>query len=206
MPRQLILGTHNQKKGEELAALVAPLGLKIKTLAEMPNAIEVVEDGDTFAKNAQKKAAEQAKHLGAWVLAEDSGLCVDALGGRPGVYSARYSGEGATDASNNRLLLQDIGDAPPEKRSAHYACYMALADSNGAIVAESSGRCGGRIRTEPAGANGFGYDPLFEVRELHRTFGELPAVVKSAISHRARAMRAILPRIAALVADGSFDE
>lgn len=194
----LVLGTRNRKKGEELAELLAPWGLSVVTLDELPDAIDVAEVGDTFAANATLKATRQAAHLRRWVLADDSGLAVDALGGAPGVYSARFAGPDASDDDNNRLLLQRLNNTPLEKRSAHYVCHVALADPQGAVRAESHAECHGRIRFKPAGTNGFGYDPLFEVIEYHRTFGELGPHVKRAISHRARAMREIVPKLLAV--------
>jgi XTP/dITP diphosphohydrolase len=191
----LVIGTHNRKKGQELTDLLAPLGFTVVTLADVPNAIEVVEDGDTFAANAALKAGQQAKHLGRWVLADDSGLAVDALKGAPGVYSARFAGPNATDADNNRRLLADLANTPLEKRTAHYVCHVAVADPTGAIRATSEDICRGRILFEPSGINGFGYDPLFELIEYHRTFGELGPHVKQALSHRSRALRAILPQL-----------
>jgi XTP/dITP diphosphohydrolase len=192
----LVIGTRNRKKGAELAELLAPWGIAVVTLDELPDAIDVVEDGDTFAANATLKATRQAIHLRRWVLADDSGLVVDALDGEPGVYSARFAGPNATDDDNNRLLLQRMNNTPLEKRSAHYVCHVTLADPQGQVRAESHAECHGRIRFKPAGTNGFGYDPLFEVIEYHRTFGELGAHAKRAISHRARAMREVIPRIA----------
>jgi XTP/dITP diphosphohydrolase len=191
----LVIGTQNRKKGIELAELLAPLGFEVVTLEDVPNAIEVVEDGDTFAANARLKASQQAVHLKRWVLADDSGLAVDALGGAPGVYSARFAGPNANDDDNNRLLLEKLKDVPLEKRTAHYVCHVSVADATGAIRAESHDICRGRIRMEPAGTNGFGYDPLFEVVEYHRTFGELGLHVKQALSHRSRALRAIVPQL-----------
>jgi XTP/dITP diphosphohydrolase len=191
----LVIGTHNRKKGLELAELLAPLGLAVVTLDDFPHALDVVEDGDTFAANAALKATQQARHLKHWVLADDSGLAVDALGGAPGVYSARFAGPDATDENNNRLLLQQLGNTPLEKRTAHYVAHVTLADPAGTIRAESHDVCHGRIRFEPAGKNGFGYDPLFEVVEYHRTFGELGPHVKRMISHRSRALRAIVPKL-----------
>ena len=120
-------------------------------------------------------------------MGEDSGLCVDALSGRPGVYSARYSGEGATDESNNQLLLQELARFPFEKRTCYYACHACVADPRGEVRAVSAGTCRGRIRFVGAGKAGFGYDPLFEIPEYHQTFGELGPDVKSILSHRARA-------------------
>lgn len=195
----LVIGTHNRKKGEELAELLTPRGFRVVTLDDFPNAIEVVEDGDTFERNASLKATQQAVHLGQWVLADDSGLAVDALGGAPGVYSARFAGPQATDEDNNQRLLADLGDRPLEKRTAHYVCHITVADPSGAICAESHGVCHGRIRFEPAGTNGFGYDPLFEVIEYHRTFGELGAHVKQVLSHRSRALRLIVPQLMQII-------
>jgi XTP/dITP diphosphohydrolase len=193
--RALVVGTHNRKKGIELAELLAPQGFSVVTLADLPEAIEVAEEGDSFEANARLKASRQAIHLGRWVLADDSGLEVDALGGAPGVYSARFAGPNATDEDNNRLLLQKLAETPLEKRTARYVCHVAVADSAGEIRAESHDVCRGRIRFEPSGTNGFGYDPLFELIEYHRTFGELGPRVKRAISHRSRALRAIAPKL-----------
>jgi XTP/dITP diphosphohydrolase len=195
---RLIIGTTNVAKGRELRELLGPYGFAVQTLEELSEAIDVVEDGETFAANARKKASEQARHLKAWVLADDSGIEVDALGGRPGVYSARYAGESATDAQNNARLLEELGDLPLEKRTARYVCHVAVADPQGEIRAESSDVCKGRIVFKPAGTNGFGYDPLFEVVEYHQTFGELGPRVKAAISHRARALRGVVPKLIAL--------
>ncbi len=149
------------------------------------------------------KAVQQAKHLDAWVLGEDSGLLVDALGGAPGIFSARYSGAGATDATNNARLLAELGDTPLARRTAHYVCHAVLANPAGEAVAEAAGDCHGRILFEPRGSAGFGYDPLFEIPEYHRTFAELGAAVKGCLSHRARAMRRMLPRLAALLTSGA---
>jgi XTP/dITP diphosphohydrolase len=132
------------------------------------------------------------------VLADDSGLSVDALDGAPGVYSARFAGTKASDEDNNRELLKRLGDRPLEKRTAHYVAHVTVADPTGAIRAESHDICRGRIRFEPAGTNGFGYDPLFEIVEYHRTFGELGPTVKRVLSHRSRALRALLPKLLAL--------
>ena len=200
MDRGLVIGTRNRTKGAELADLVASLGLMVSTLDDFKDAIDVVEDGGTFTANAALKATQQARQLGRWVLADDSGLEVDALKGAPGVYSARFAGPNANDGQNNELLLAKLGDLPLEKRTARYVCHIAVADPSGSIRAESHDVCHGRIRFEPAGTNGFGYDPLFEVIEYHRTFGELGPHVKRAISHRSRALRAILPKLAVLVA------
>lgn len=202
---ELLIGTTNQAKGQELQELLAPHGFHIRTLREMGEAIEVVEDGDTFAANARKKAAEFAQHFGCWVLADDSGLEVEALKGAPGIYSARYAGETATDEDNKAKLLDELVNVPETKRGANYYCHVAVADPSGEVRAESSGICRGRLRTEAAGTNGFGYDPLFELREYHQTFGQLGPQVKAALSHRARAMRAIVPQLVRLAARGQWE-
>lgn len=199
-PPSLVIGTHNAKKGRELAEALASHGVRVETLAEVPNAIEVVEDGQTFADNARLKASQQAKHLGRWVLADDSGIEIDALDGAPGVYSARFAGQECDDQANNNLLLEKIEGLPAVKRGARYWCHVALADPEGQIRAEATGECRGRITTERRGENGFGYDPLFEVREYHRTFGQMGPAVKEALSHRSRAMRTILPYVVRLLA------
>jgi len=191
----LVLGTTNAGKLRELAELLSPLGIACCSLAGLDAAVDVDETGDSFAANAALKASQQATALRRWVLAEDSGLVVDALGGAPGIYSARFSGAGATDERNNALLIERLAAHPAASRSAHYACHAALSDPAGTIVATSSGVCGGMIANHAAGAGGFGYDPLFIVPEYHRTFGELSPAVKALISHRARAMRAIIPAI-----------
>jgi XTP/dITP diphosphohydrolase len=195
----LVIGSRNRKKAAEIIELLAPRGIQAVTLDDLPAAIDVAEEGDTFAANAASKASRQAQHLRRWVLADDSGLEVDALAGAPGVYSARFAGPGATDAANNHRLLEVLGDTPLEKRSARYVCHVSLSDPSGSIRAESHEFCRGRIRCQPAGTNGFGYDPLFEIIEYHRTFGELGPHVKRALSHRARALRAILPNVVRLL-------
>jgi len=200
----LVLGTGNRKKGLELAELFGGVGVELRTLAEVADAVEVAEEGDTFAANAALKATGQARHLGRWVLGEDSGLMVDALGGAPGVLSARYSGPNATDDSNNRLLLERLGQTLLEERSARYVCHMTLADPSGAVRAESEALCRGRIVFQPQGTYGFGYDPLFELVEYHRTFGQLGPVVKACLSHRARAARQLIPALVRLVDSGQW--
>jgi XTP/dITP diphosphohydrolase len=206
MPRLIVLGSHNRKKLLELAELLEPHGFELKTLADFPQAIAVEETGRTFAENARLKASVQARHLGQWMLGEDSGLSVDALGGAPGVYSARFSDPGATDERNNDLLLDKLKNVPLEKRTAHYTCYAALSDPQGNIRAESEGQCRGRILFERAGSGGFGYDPLFEIVECHQTFGELSPAVKSVLSHRSRAIRLLVPQLVDVVRSGAWPQ
>jgi XTP/dITP diphosphohydrolase len=204
----LVLGTTNHGKLRELLELLEPHGIGCTSLAGFAAAVDVDETGATFAENAELKAISQAVALGRWVLAEDSGLVVPALGGAPGVLSARFSGPAEAadretiDRRNSALLLERLAGHSGRERSAHYACHAALADPGGRVVAVAAGACHGRIAESPAGSGGFGYDPLFIVSEYHRTFGELPPAVKSVISHRARAMRAMLPLIVQALGGG----
>ena len=200
----LVLGTHNQKKRQELEQLLAPLGLSLLTLSDVEDAIEVEETGTTFSENAALKASQQAQNLGMWVMGEDSGISVVALNNEPGVYSARYSDPGATDQRNNEKVLAELGNTPLEKRTAFYTCHMAISDPTGQIRATAEDYCYGRIRFEPAGENGFGYDPLFEIPEYHRTFGELGSSIKKVLSHRSRAIRKITAQISELMATGGL--
>jgi len=192
---RLVLATRNAKKCAELRALLQPRGIAVLSLDECLPTPEVVEDGDTFAANAAKKATTIAQQLGAWTLGEDSGIEVAALGGRPGVYSARYSGPGATDHSNNELLLAELAGMPVERRGARYVCHVAVADPTGTIRLSVEDYCHGRIATEAHGTGGFGYDPYFLIREYHRTFGELGPIVKQQLSHRGRALRRVVPAL-----------
>ena len=196
---QLIVGSRNRKKTGEIAALLAPHGIEVLCIADFPDVPDVVEDGETFADNAAKKASETARHIGQWVLAEDSGLSVDALKGAPGVYSARFSGENATDEANNEKLMAELDGVPAERRGAGYSCFVAVSDPEGTIQLTSNGTCRGRITDAPRGENGFGYDPYFLIPEYHHTFGELSPLVKQQLSHRARAFQRLIPQLVALV-------
>lgn len=201
----ILLGSGNRNKGIEMGRVLAPTGIEIVTLAGFPDAPEVIEDGKTFAENAAKKAREYALWSKRWTVAEDSGLSVDYLDGAPGIYSARFSGEHASDEKNNDLLLKKLNGVPLEKRSAHYTCSMALADPTGEIRFRCEEYCCGRILTERHGKNGFGYDPLFEVIEYHRTFGDLSALLKSTISHRARSTRRLIEAVRDLLREIAGD-
>lgn len=202
--RRMILGTRNVKKRGELEELLSISELEVRTLDEFPNAPEVEEIGETFAENARLKARTLARALGEWVLGEDSGLCVTALGGAPGVYSARFAGEPSDDEKNNDRLLMELQPVADEDRTAHYVCAAALADPGGLIRASSEGRCEGRITRERRGQGGFGYDPLFLIVSEGRTFGELPAEYKQAHSHRAAAIRLLRPQLLALIESGAW--
>lgn len=211
-PIPLVLGTRNPKKGIELAQLIAPpwepnprlARLVVQTLDTFPDAPEVEEDADTFAGNARKKASATAIALGRWVVADDSGLAVDALGGQPGVHSARYAGTHGDDEANNRKLLEALADVPDQRRGAAFVCALALADPDGTIRLEAHGACRGRIIHQPLGRGGFGYDPLFLILEYHRTFGELSPLVKHQLSHRARAFAHLRPGVERLIAVGAM--
>lgn len=195
----LVVGSRNEKKAAELRALLGASPIDLRSLADYPHALDVAEDGDTFERNARQKATQFAAHLGHWVLSDDSGLSVDALGGRPGVYSARYAGAHGDDRANNRKLLAELDGLPPDQRAAHYVCMLVLADPNG-VLYEARAECHGRIADAARGVAGFGYDALFIVREYHRTMAELGLAVKNTISHRARALyqfRAALPMLLA---------
>lgn len=191
----IVVGTHNRKKLAELRELLEPLGIALSSLAELAGALTVEETGTTFIENARLKATEQARHLGRWTIGEDSGLCVPALEHAPGVYSARYSGPEATDQSNNEKLLAEMARFSGDQRRAYYVCTIALSDPEGNIRVEAEGHCWGRILAAPRGEGGFGYDPLFEIPEYHRTFAELGSPVKSVLSHRARALEHFVQRL-----------
>ena len=190
-----MLGSRNKKKIGEIAELFAPHNIGLVGVSEFPLVADVVEDGDSFAANAAKKATEVARLLDRWVIAEDSGLCVDALGGAPGIFSARYAGEHGADANNNEKLLRELAATPTEKRTAHYVCYAVVSDPAGQVRLSAEGRCGGLILREYLGEHGFGYDPLFLVQEFHQTFGQLAPAVKRHISHRAKAFERLIPQI-----------
>ena len=187
---ELVIATKNKGKLREIRELLKDFDLKITSLAEYPGAPVVEEDGRTFAQNALKKAATIAIYTGKLTLGEDSGLQVKALKNAPGIYSARFSGENATDKKNNAKLLRSLKSVPAEKRQARYRCCAALVDAKG-IIDVVSGSCSGIIAERARGKNGFGYDPYFLIEKYGKTFGELDPSIKAKISHRARALRKI---------------
>jgi XTP/dITP diphosphohydrolase len=185
---ELLLASNNQGKLREIGQMLEPMGIVVKTAARAGFTEEVEETGDTFEANARLKACTVAQALGLPALADDSGLAVDALDGAPGVYSARYAGPNASDADRSTKLLRELSQVPPEKRGAAFVCVMACCLPTGqALTAE--GRLEGRIALQPAGENGFGYDPVFELPERGCTVAQLTAEEKNAISHRGRALR-----------------
>jgi XTP/dITP diphosphohydrolase len=186
---RLVLGSRNKKKLKEMMELLGDLGLELTDLSQYPHAPEVEETADTFIGNATLKATQLAPVLGTWVLGEDSGLVVPALGGAPGVYSARYAGKHGDDAGNNAKLIAAMAHLTGQDRAAYYISTAVLSDPTGKVVGTAEGRCHGVIVSEHRGSGGFGYDPLFLVPEYGKTFGELLSEVKQAMSHRANAFR-----------------
>lgn len=180
--------------------MLAPLGVEIKSLADYPSMPEVMEDGETFADNAVKKARAVARATGEIALADDSGLEVDCLGGAPGVHSARFAGESKDDRANNEKLLRLLQHVPLEKRGAQFKCVVAVALPGGQVFT-AEGVCRGIIGDRLVGEGGFGYDPLFIVPELGKTFAQLDMAVKNSISHRGKAFALAREMIAGLVAD-----
>ncbi len=196
MTRQIVLATRNPGKVREISQVLAELNVEVVGLQDFGGIEEPEETGATFAANAQDKAMYYALATGQWALADDSGLVVDALDGRPGVYSARFAAERCEenagreilDQANNDKLLDELRDVPEEKRTARFVCNLALADGK-TVLLESCGTIEGRIGYERAGENGFGYDPLFFVPELGCTTAQLSAEQKNGISHRGQAVR-----------------
>ena len=186
----LVIATRNQGKLLELRTIIRELPLVLLDLHSFPSAQTIPETGATFAENASLKAAGYAVQTGEMTLADDSGLEVDALGGAPGVLSARYAGEGASDAERVNKLLAELSRLNSRERTARFVCVIAIADRAGVILNLSKGICEGRIAAAPRGSNGFGYDPIFVPRGFDQTFAELSAPVKSGISHRGKALRA----------------
>lgn len=184
---ELIVATKNKKKLKEIKQILKGLNLKITSLADYPRVPRIVENGVTFEDNAIKKAVKIAIFSGKLTMGEDSGLCVDALGGAPGVYSSRFSGKDKSDLKNNLKLLQLLKDLPLHKRKAHYVCAVALADRSG-LIGVVGGRCSGHIGFKMLGESGFGYDPLFIIPKYKKTFSQLGLRIKHKMSHRYRAL------------------
>lgn len=200
----LIVATKNKGKVREFQHAFAPLGLTVKSMFDYPDLPDVVEDGETFAQNALKKSKAVGDALGLPVLADDSGLCVDALDGRPGVYSARYAGENAQDEENNLKLLSELerlkqgeDTGQPLLSPARFVCALSLYDPDNGQELAAEGTVEGWITSEPAGGGGFGYDPLFYLPEYEKTMAELTLEDKQKISHRGLALRLLTEKLAA---------
>lgn len=184
---ELVVATKNKKKLEEIKDILKDLNLKIISLADYARAPRIIENGLTFKENAVKKAVKIARFTNKFTLGEDSGLCVDILGGRPGIFSSRFSGKDKDDAKNNLKLLRLLKDIPLSKRNAQYRCAVALADKDG-LIGVVEGKCSGKIGFELKGSTGFGYDPLFFIPKYKKTFAELGPEIKHGMSHRFRAL------------------
>jgi XTP/dITP diphosphohydrolase len=188
----ILIASKNPGKIREFRELLADEGIEFTDLSKHHELADVEETGATFHENAALKASEYAKALGIWALADDSGLEVDALEGKPGVHSARWAAinrAGKGDAANNSLLLSQLKNLPDEKRAARFVCVLALSDPTGQIVLTATDKVEGKILREMRGGGGFGYDPLFFVEELGQTTGEMSAEAKHRISHRGKALR-----------------
>ncbi len=189
---ELVVASRNEGKIREILHLLEGMGIAVTSLADHPDIPEIVEDGETFLENARTKARAVAMATGSWALADDSGLAVDVLGGRPGVHSARYAGRQGDHAANNAKLLEELRDVSDAERSAAFVCTMVLMAPDGREWSVT-GRCAGRIGHALTGTEGFGFDPLFVVEgEEGRTMAELPLARKNAISHRGKALREVI--------------
>lgn len=187
MPTRIVIATSNPGKVRELAGLLNPLPIEIVDLSGFPVVAPPEETGTTFEENARIKAAEYARHLGEWVIADDSGLEIDALNGEPGVHSARFAGVGTSYAEKMKTVLAELANVDKSNRGSRFVSVIALADPTGKIAFSVEGICSGQIAPEPRGTNGFGYDPIFIPDGFDMTFGELNDSQKQAVSHRGRA-------------------
>ena len=196
--KRIVLATKNKGKIKEMRELLAPMNIEVLSLADFSPVDDAEENGATFAENAMLKARYYFAHTGTPCLADDSGLEVDALGGRPGVYSARYSGEDATDAANNAKVLREMEGIEKDKRTARFRCAMALVGEG--VELTTDGTCEGTLLTEERGQGGFGYDPIFYVPKFDRTLAEMSSEEKNSISHRGAAVRKMADLIAEMMA------
>lgn len=195
MTREILIASRNKGKIAEIQQIFADVPVKLRTLADFPDAPEVEETGKTFSENARLKAVAYARHANLWALADDSGLEIDALEGRPGIHSAHYAGKHGADGSNNDKVFRELENIIDEKRTARFRAAMVLANPQGVILAESEGSVEGLITRELRGSAGFGYDPLFLVPEFGQTMAELGLEIKNRISHRAQALRRLRERM-----------
>lgn len=189
-----IAATNNFNKLMEIREILSTYGIEVVSLKETGFDIHVIEDGNSFDENAYKKAIAVYNALKLPTLADDSGLEVEVLGGRPGIFSARYAGDNALDSDNNKKLLEELKGIPISKRRARYVCTMVLIKDKDKVY-YGRGECNGYILDEPRGENGFGYDPLLYIPELGKTFAEIPSELKNCISHRAKAIKDLLQQI-----------
>jgi len=185
---ELVVATKNKKKLREIKDILKGLKVELLSLSDFAKTPRIIENGRTFRANAAKKALAIARFSGKLTLGEDSGLCIDAPGGKPGVYSSRFSGKNKSDAQNNLKVLRLLRDTAPKKRRAHYVCAIALADASG-LIGVVEGACNGLIGFELRGNTGFGYDPLFVIPRYKKTFAELGPRIKHKMSHRYHALK-----------------
>ncbi len=184
---ELVVATKNKKKLQEIKDILKGLDIKVTSIADYSSVPRIIENGKTFKENAAKKALKLARFTGKLTLGEDSGLCIDALKGKPGIYSSRFSGKGKSDAKNNDLVLRLLSKVPGGKRKAHYVAAVALADRSG-LLGIVEGKCFGKIGFELKGTHGFGYDPLFVIPKYNKTFAQLGEAIKHRMSHRYHAL------------------
>jgi XTP/dITP diphosphohydrolase len=189
---QILIATKNNGKIRELKDFLADLPIRLRSLNEFADVVEAAETGATFAENAVLKAQSYGLQTGIWALADDSGLEVEALGGAPGIFSARYGGENTDYAEKIKKLLQELSETQDKERQARFVCAMAISNEKGEIKFLTEDVCHGKIALTPRGTNGFGYDPIFVPRNFEQTFGELPDETKRKISHRAKAINKII--------------
>jgi XTP/dITP diphosphohydrolase len=192
--KHLVVATKNKKKLSEIKDILKGTNLKLLSLDSYKNVPQVFENGKTFQENAIKKAVKLARFTGELCLGEDSGLCVDALNGAPGIYSARFSGRDKSDIKNNLKLLRLLKGISFKERKAHYVCAVAVADKRG-LIGVVEGSCSGLIAFEPKGSTGFGYDPVFYISKYKKTFAQLGEKIKHTMSHRYHALKKAKPII-----------
>jgi len=187
--KELIVASRNKGKVAEIKELLTGLPFKVTSLLDYPQVPDIVEDGKTYQANALKKARETALATGKMAMSDDSGIEVKALNNAPGIYSARFAGEGASEKARNRKLFAMLKGVPMSKRQARYRCVIALVNAKGRELGVVQGTCSGYVTTKDIGKNGFGFDPLFLLKRYNKTFGQLPSSLKAKISHRARALK-----------------
>jgi len=187
--KELIVASRNKGKVREIMELLTGLPYKVTSLLDYPQIPEIIEDGKTYRANALKKARAVALATGKMAMSDDSGIEVKALNNAPGIYSARFAGEGASEKARNQKMFTMLKGVPMHKRQARYRCVIAFVDAKGREIGVVQGTCGGYVTTKEIGENGFGFDPLFLVKRYNKTFGQLPDSLKAKISHRARALK-----------------
>ncbi len=204
---ELWIGSNNKKKRAELTRLLEPLGITLLTPDELGSSFDPIEDQPDFAGNARKKATLLANLSGGIALADDSGLCVDALGGRPGVLSARYGGPGLDDRGRLMRLLEEMRDVPAAKRTARFVCSLCVAAPGDRVLAGIEAACEGVLHTQPSGNEGFGYDPIFVPAEyandMSQSFAVLGKEIKDKLSHRGKALQQLVCDLPRLIADAN---